>query len=544
MAAYRQATALKPDYIDAWQNLGSLLRSQRRLGEAAECFQTILKLQPDHPQARMDLGGVLQAQGRFADAAGLYEQVLVSCPGSAPSWSALGTTYQERGQFDQAIACYRKAIAADPHFPAGHMNLGTALAEIDRYDEAIECYRQALRMQPDFYEAWNNIGNAYLDLGEPKEALHAYQRAITIRPDFPDGHWNKSLLLLLEGRYEEGFAEYEWRWLRFKEFRRNLRQPLWDGSDLEGRTLVVHAEQGFGDTLQFARYLPLAAAKNGRVLVECQVELKAVLQSVAGPERIYAQSEPLPEFHLQIPVMSLPLAFGTTMETIPQGVPYLKADADRVAFWRKRLAGDRRGFRVGLSWAGRHSHKRDRQRSCPLPALAPLGAVPGVVFYSLQKWKAARPDGAPGDWALVDYTADLIDFADTAALMENLDLIIGVDTAIVHLAGALARPVWTLLAFNNDWRWLRGARIRPGIRRCVCTGSREVATGRRWSRRWLRSWRGLSGPRARLLDVDSAAELRAGPVLRVRRAEPGEAGARGGEGGQTGGGGGGGRRPR
>ena len=399
IASYRRALELQPDYLDAHQNLGTLLRSQNRHAEAAQCFQAILRLQPNHPSAQMDLGAVLQAQGRFKEAGDFYQQALRSASDSAPSWSALGTTLQEQGRLEEAVECYRKAIAVDAHFPGAHNNLGLVLSLQDRLDEAVLCFRQALEHQPDFYEAWNNLGNTYVDLGQFDPAMHAYTRANIIRPDYPDGHWNKSLLLLLRGDLTAGFAEYEWRWLRFRECRRHLRQPLWDGSDLCGRTIVIHAEQGFGDTIQFARYIPLVAKMNGRVLVECQAELHALMQSLVGPQRVYAQAEHLPDFQLQIPMMTLPAAMGTTLETIPQNVPYLTPDPARVAHWQQRILAQAptqatsspRPLRVGLSWAGRKTHHKDRHRSCPLELFAPLAALPNVQFYSLQKWQPATP---------------------------------------------------------------------------------------------------------------------------------------------------------
>ena len=456
--AFRRAIDLAPNYVEALLNLGSLLRYHQRYKEATECYQSVLRLQPEHPEALADFGAMLQAIGAKQDAAVYFLRAAKARPNNAAALTAIGTTFQEQGKLEEAAAHYRQAIERDQGFAPAHNNLAMVLAEQGHYDQALSHYRQAIHSKPDFYEAWSNLGNLYLDMDRPEDTLFAYRKAMAIRPDGPDGHWNLSLLLLLQGDFAQGWPEYEWRWLRFKEFRRNLRQPRWDGSDLAGRTIMVHAEQGFGDTIQFSRLLPHVATRGGRVLFECQPELVDLMASLPGVERIIPQGHPLPDFSLQIPLMSVPEALGVRLETLTETTPYLRANEQRIEQWRHRLAVDGPGLRVGLSWAGRPTHKRDRQRSCRLADFAPLAQIPGMRIYSLQKWRPVAKPGQGDDLqalGLIDHTASFADFADTAAFIANLDLVIGVDTAIVHLAGALGKRVWTLLPFNPDWRWLR-----------------------------------------------------------------------------------------
>jgi hypothetical protein len=302
-------------------------------------------------------------------------------------------------------------------------------------------------------------------MGRYEEAMPCLERAIGLRPDLAIIHWNRAIALLLEGRLTEGWAEAEWRFAYTPALRRDFPQPAWDGrSDLAGRTILLHAEQGLGDAIQFCRYAPMVAARGGgdRVVLECQPELAALLTTAPGVAQVVRRGDPLPPFELHCPLLSLPHRFGTTLATIPAAVPYLTPDPDKVRAWQSRLAADGPGRKVGLAWAGSPGHANDRQRSCRLSDFAPLANVPGVTFYSLQLGPTGeQATNPPPGLRLLDPTADLRNFADTAALVANLDLVISVDTAVVHLAGALAKPTWVLLPFNPDWRWLRDREDSP-----------------------------------------------------------------------------------
>jgi len=308
------------------------------------------------------------------------------------------------------------------------------------------------------------LGIALNDKGQSDEAVAAYWQAVAIDPDLPASQWNLALALLVRGDFAQGWGKYEWR-RKCADIgcaRPDIIQQQWHGEPLEGRTILLHAEQGFGDTIQFMRYLPLVVQCGGRVIVECQSELQRLLKIMAPDIPIIARGQPLPDFDLQCPLLSVPKAMGTTLATIPAHVPYLRADAQDMQAWRNRLADHGHCMKVGLIWAGNPRHKNDRNRSMKLAHFAHLAQVQGVQFYNLQKGEAAAEAKTfPLGMALIDWTDELKDFADTAGLIANLDLVIAVDTAVAHLAGAMGKPVWTLLPFCPDWRWLRGREDSP-----------------------------------------------------------------------------------
>jgi Flp pilus assembly protein TadD len=428
-----------------------------RLSQARDLYQQILAQQPDHAGA-LHLSGVIALQeGRNDLAVDLIGKAIALGPSSPEAHCNLGIALQEKGQLTGAVAAYRRAIALKPNYPAAHSNLGAALRDTDKLDEAIAAFRQAIALGPSFADAHSNLGIALRDKGQLDDAITAYRQALALKPDYPEAHHNLALLLLLRGDFLAGWNEFEWRW-RCKQFPspcRTFDQPQWDGSDLAGRTILLHAEQGFGDTIQLIRYVPLVASRRGKVILQCGPELQRLLGRTTGIARWVGPGGDLPPFDIHCPLLSLPRAFGTTLQSIPQAVPYLQADAEGVERWRRELAADGGRFRVGLAWAGRPTHRNDRNRSLSLSTLAPLAQARGMTFYSLQKGEAGKQAAnPPAGLELVDWTAELNDFADTAALIANLDLVISVDTAVVHLAGAMAKPAWTLLPFVPDWRWL------------------------------------------------------------------------------------------
>lgn len=433
-AAYREAIRLRPGDAEAWSNLGLALQAQRRLSEAEACQQHALRLAPDYPEAHNNLG----------------------------------LTQYEHGRVAEAENSFRGALRLRPEYPGALMNLGTALQSLNRLPEAEGCYRQALALGAPPAKVLNNVGLLLQELGRSAEAEEACRQALAHAPGQPDARTNLALILLLRGAFEEGWREYEARWqvASMADAARRFPQPQWTGEQpLAGRTILLHAEQGFGDTLQFCRYAPLVAEKGARVLLESQAALCRIMGSLPGVAAVIPAGEPLPPFDLHCPLMSLPLAFGTMLETIPARVPYLRADPLAAASWRARLA-PLPGRRVGLVWGGSsrlgqpHATAIDRRRSIPLEALAPLARVPGISFVSLQLGPPAAQAPPPGV-RLHDPTRELADFADTAALIEGLDLVISVDTAVAHLAAALGKPVWMLNRFDTCWRWLLGRDDSP-----------------------------------------------------------------------------------
>ena len=315
----------------------------------------------------------------------------------------------------------------------------------------------AIGLKPDYAEAHNNLGATLQKQCEFDEAMAGYDRAIELKPDYAEAHFNRSLLLLLTGNFKEGWPEYEWRLRKKDNYCLNIQQPRWDGSPLNGRNILVHAEQGYGDAIQFARYLPLVKAKGGNVILECRKVLTRLLKGVAGVDKI---SEPLSDksqniqFDLHVPLLSLPGIFNTTLDTIPSDVPYIKPDPELVSQWNVKL-GRNGDFKIGIVWAGSKTYKNNLSRSCLLSDFVSLAKIPGVTFCSLQKESASKEaHNPPGGMKITNLDKGLNDFADTAAVIANLDLVISVDTAVVHLAGAIGKPVWTLLPFAPDWRWL------------------------------------------------------------------------------------------
>jgi hypothetical protein len=377
----------------------------------------------------------------------------------------LGIALQDLGQLDNAVASYRRALEIKPDFAGAHCNLGSALHDLGQFDSAIASCRQALEISPDYVEAYNNLGNSLRELMQLDEALTSYSRALEIKPDYAEVHFNMSLLLLSMGRYSQAWPKYEARYHPdFKRFQwkdtipPDVSFPQWKGEPLAGKSLVIWHEQGFGDDIQFARYIPKLKSRGvSRITLVCKTPLIALLRTLDGVDAVVSQSEAasLPLHDYWTFPMSLPLHFATTVETIPGDLPYLHVLPERLERWRNRLPVSR--LKVGLVWKGSAVLKNDANRSLPnLSILEPLWSVPDVAFISLQKGQgedeAAMP---PTSQPILDLGSNIQDFADTAAIIAQLDLVICIDTAIAHLAGAMDKPCWVLLpAIGVDWRWL------------------------------------------------------------------------------------------
>jgi hypothetical protein len=390
--------------------------------------------------------------GRFAEAELICRQVLAQVPEHVDALHLLGVLAGQSGHHDDAIGLIGRAIELHPS-PEAYSNLGVALREKGRLDEAIDAHRSALRLKPDYTDAWRNLGVALNASGQFDEATAAFRRALEIKPDFADVHFNLGILLLLRGDFQNGWPEYEWRWKLPRQLTSAPQVPRqWDASELHGQTILLYGEQGIGDTLQFVRYVPMVVARGSRLIVECQREVAPLFEGFAGIERIVVSGDPRPRFDQHCALLSLPRVFSTDIGSIPAQIPYIKADPQLVQQWQSRF-GPKQGSRVGIAWAGRPTHKNDRNRSIAFSELAPLWSVPGIEFFSLQKTSGPR-HAPPAGTQWIDWTDDLGDFAQTAALIENLDLVITVDTAVAHLAGAMGKPVWVLLPFVPDWRWL------------------------------------------------------------------------------------------
>lgn len=464
---YRDAVAARPEYAEAMSNLANALRLKNRPLEAIDVLRQAAALRPDLPEIHYNLGLALQSNKQFDAAAATYRQALALRPQYADALNNLGNVLEELSQFEQAIGVYRQVLNLRPDLPEAHNNLATALKQTGQLDEAIVHYRQAIALRPEFFEAHSNLGNALGEAGLLDEAEASFQKALAIEPNYHEAAWNLGLLRLLQGDFERGWEAYEARnrlALRLgpsEEANRAFRESLWHGEDLSGRRILLLGEQGLGDTIQFIRYAPLVAARGGRVLLYCQPRLKNLLTGQLGIEEVRIIGEELPSFDVCCPSMSLPHVLGTREKTIPADMPYLRMDTAAVEQWRRRIQQFPRMLSVGLVWAGNPTYRNDRNRTIKLGALSPLLSVPGVRFFSLQKGAAAAEFKTFQSDNFVDWTLELNDLTDTAALIENLDLVISVDTAVAHLAGALANSVWLLLPLTPDWRWMLGRSDTP-----------------------------------------------------------------------------------
>lgn len=451
---YRQVLAQAPGQSDAWHLLALLADQAGRAAPALDAARRAVALNPGEPQFHLTLARLLARAGRGEEGVESCRAALRLRPGAAEIHGTLGNALAELGRFEEAAVAYRAALALAPALPGLHNNLGIALRDANRLDEAEAALREAIRREPDDPQVRSNHANVLRSLGRAADAEAAFRAAIARRPDDAALRWNLSLCLLLTGQYAEGWAEYEHRWASGTQTPRRFAQPLWDGGALGDGTLLLHCEQGFGDTLQFCRYVPLAAER-ARVVLEAPPSLVRLLSGLPGVARVVAAGDRLPDFAAHCPLMSLPHVFGTRMDSIPAAVPYLHADPEVVAAWRGRLDG-LPGLRVGLVWSGGPGRRpADRHRSIAPARLAALAGVPGVSFVSLQKPPAPglAPDN-PLAAGMTDWTGALHDWADTAALVAALDLVIGIDTGVTHLAGALGRPVWLLNRLDTCWRWL------------------------------------------------------------------------------------------
>jgi tetratricopeptide (TPR) repeat protein len=471
-ACIRQAVELEPREPMGFLHLGNALLRQDRIAEAEEAYRKCLELPTgrEGPATRVDalvnLGFLLGDQEKLDEARECYEKARSLNPAVAEIHHNLGNILREQGKRDEAIACYDEALRLRPTYAKAYVNKGIALVAGGNVESAHECLRRAVELDPKVAEAHNSLGTILSARGQPEDAVAQYEIALGLKPDYPEAHWNRALVQLLQGDYERGWPDYEWRWKCKRAFQiPRFAQPRWDGGPLAGKTILLYAEQGLGDTLHFIRYVPLVQARGGRVIVQCQAALIPLLSRCAGIDELVPWGSPSPAFDVYAALLSLPALFHTTVETIPADIPYLHADPTLVEHWRRQL-GVLDGFKVGIAWQGSTRHAWDGHRSVSLEAFAPLARVPGVRLISLQKGTGVEQvQSVAGSFSLADF-GDLVDrtagaFMDTAAILQSLDLVICVDTAVAHLAGGQGVPVWLALHHTPDWRWLRVRRDSP-----------------------------------------------------------------------------------
>ena len=462
--AYRQFFRLEPMPASDLAALGDALKAQGQPLQALACYREAVEREPA-PAIYYNLGNTLLDLGEPAAAAACYRQALDLKPDFAEALANLGLALEALDRAEDAAARYREALALRPDYPEALYNLGNLLQFGGDLEEAIRLYRRTLAARPDFAPALVNLGSALQELGQFDEAIAAYRQAEAIRPDYPEAVWNHALALLQQGDFDAGWRLYESRWRKPGMPPHGHSQPLWDGSPLAGRTILLHCEQGLGDSLQFARYATLVKAMGATVVLFSPPALARLLGTVPGVDRVVGERGLIPPCDCQAPLMSLPRLFGTTLATVPAAVPYLAAEPDLALLWRRWLASYD-GFKVGVVWQGNPRNRFGRSRSFPLAALAPVAAVPGVRLISLQRRDgldqlAALPEGMTVTVPPEPVDAGPDAFRDTAAIMGALDLVISADTATAHLAGALGVPAWLALARVPDWRWLTGRSDSP-----------------------------------------------------------------------------------
>jgi len=455
LRAATAAVAARPKSADALVFLGHVQRLLRRDDDALGNFEQAIALEPNHIDGLGMRGDALLARGQAAEALASFNRILALAPQHVEARANRAAALAALQQFAPALADCDAVLAAAPGHLMALYNRANALANLGRDADALAGFDRLLRIAPQHFAAWNNRGNALSALKRHAEAVQSFARAIALKPDFADAHFNQSLALLALGDYKRGFGEYEWRWRRTgMPPQRDYGRPLWSGdAPLAGKTILLHSEQGLGDSIQFARYVPMLARAGAKVALEVPVELKSLLSRLEGVAEVVARGEALPPFDLHCPLGSLPLAFKTEPNSVPANIPYLRASDSRIEQWRPRLA-PAKAPRVALVWAGNPQHINDRNRSIAFVSLKPLLEAGGVGFVSLQR-ELREPDAAalkqmPAVLQLGDALADL---DDTAAVLALCDLVISVDTSVAHLAAAMGRPTWVLVPFAPDWRW-------------------------------------------------------------------------------------------
>lgn len=494
--AYQRALELAPTFAEAACNLGGILLGLGRTSEAIETFQHALANKPHFPEAQNGLGIALKNTNHYPEAIAAFQQALALRPQYAEAWFNLGNTLQSLERWPDSIEAYRKAQEIGPPSHDVLNNLGLALWSMREFSAATVAHEKAVALKPESAEAYNNLGNDLLALGRHEEAAVKFKRAITLRPGyrealcnlgnvfvaqnrtddaieayrhaaadtaFPDADYNEALALLLKGDFAHGLPKYESRWASKSSGLkpRSYTQPRWQGEAIDGRTILLHSEQGLGDTLQFLRYIPLVAKRGAKIILCVQPPLQNLLAAFPGVDHVLTNNESPPPFDFYCSLLSLPLIFKTDLHSIPATVPYIAAQAVKTSLWREKLSVNH-GLKIGVVCSGNPKHKNDHNRSLPLSSFAPLTAITGRQLYVLQKeLKPADMATVTISDAFINLSHELTDFTDTAAIIANLDLVISVDTSIVHLAGAMGKPVWTLLPYAPDWRWMLGRSDSP-----------------------------------------------------------------------------------
>lgn len=452
-----QALRLSPDFTDAHVNLVNILDQMQRYGDAVTAQKQLITLRPFQGELRLQLARLLILDNRAEEAVEALYDLLAMQPLSVHAYTNLGVALRRLGRLDDATTAYRTALGFAPDDTGLLSNLGIVLQDQFLYPEAMDCFQRALVRQPDSATTHLNLSVAYREEMRIAESVESARAAVRYDPTLAAAHTALAVSLLMQGKYEEGLAEYEWR-SRMADFpspQRDFTSPVWDGSGGPGRTLLVHDEQGVGDALQFVRYLPVLKERGFTVILECNGQLVRLLGRMPGVDQVIGRFQPPPPHDAHVSLLSLPHLMGARIDNVPANVPYLATEPELQAQWAGRLSGVA-GLKVGLVWAGNPEFKADHLRSPGLRSFRPLLDLPGISFFGLQKGPGRKDLDMIGPLParFTDLGPEITDFADTAAIMANLDLIITSCTGPAHVAGGLGRPTWTVLPFSPDWRWL------------------------------------------------------------------------------------------
>ena len=461
MLCYQSVVELSPASASAWACLGLVQDRLDRFEEAAQSFRRAVSLNPEDPEFVRRLAAALCKSGALQEALGLLDKLLARNPGDFETYKDLGFVLTEIGQPERAVAMLQQALSIIPNSGPTLCNLGHFFFRNGDLRSAADSYRCAIERDPELVDAHRELGLVLYELGEFDESSECFRRVQEMEPASAAATFQLSRIHLLQGDFSRGWQEYGARWTSVgQRERREFSAPQWKGEPLGHARILLHAEQGLGDTMQFVRYVPFVSAMGAEILLEVQPELHRLLSGFNGAKQVLRRGEPLPDHKWHCPLLSLPLAFGTKHDSIPTNVPYLHADPINVSNWQRRLGGD--SVRVGLCWSGNPKHPRDFWRSIPLELFAPLMRIENATFYSLQKGAAAEQIARlKSKVEIDDLGPELTDFEDTAAVIANLDVVISVDTSIAHLAGGMGKPVWVLLHRAPDWRWLLERETSP-----------------------------------------------------------------------------------
>lgn len=459
--AWQKALTLDPQSTDIHSDISGAFLKLNKADDALDYANKALAFSPDHPMAMMNKGLAHGALNQTDQAITTLSNAAECQPDDAEIWFQLGNLYQQTDNMEQADLSYIRAVNLSPTHFMSQNNLGNILREQGRFDEALLAYKRSLEVDASQSDTHSNLGVTYQEMGNTPSAIKSYREAVRLDPENAEARRNLGMGLLQVGDYSEGWKEYEWRWKteHFKPIVRNWPKPRWLGQTELDRSLLVHCEQGFGDSIQFSRYLPLVAAKFNKVIVEAPSELKDLLGRIDGVAQVVVRGEDLPDYDLHIPLLSLPYIFQTNERTIPSEVPYLIAGPEKTKVWGKRINKLPGQKLIGIVWQGNQLHQRDQMRSPGLNAFEPLvKSAPQIRFVSLQK-DHDDTRSIPGE--IEDYTTDLHSFDDTAALISNLDVVVSPDTVVAHLAGALGVETFVTLPYVAEWRWLQNRTDSP-----------------------------------------------------------------------------------